>query len=117
MIQNDSLSVDTAASVREAKAFQEQLPELASTEASYLTDSAARAWLVTFRHSRSRRLPPRRVPSIAIGNFTWDWIYEGYPEESPFNLARGSATAYQKASTSSPAADGWRIRRSRGDNP
>ena len=40
-------------------------------------------------HARRRRHPsarvPRRapcgVPSIALGNFTWDWIYAAYPEE------------------------------------
>ena len=98
MIQNDSLSVDTAASVREAKAFQEQLPELASTEASYLTESAARAVVGDIPPLAFEAADAAGVPSIAIGNFTWDWIYEGYPEESPFNLARAIRDAYQKAS-------------------
>ena len=117
MIQNDSLNVDTAASVREAKAFQEQLPELASTEASFLTDSAARAVVGDIPPLAFEAAAAAGVPSIAIGNFTWDWIYEGYPEESPFDLATGHPRRVSKGVDSSAAADGWRIRRSRGDNP
>jgi L-arabinokinase len=97
MIQNDSLSIDTAASVREAKAFQKQLPQLASTEASFLTESAARAVVGDIPPLAFDAAAAAGIPSIAIGNFTWDWIYEGYPEASPFNLARDIRDAYQKA--------------------
>ena len=37
------------------------------------------------------------VPSVALGNFTWDWIYAGYPE-TPAALLRAIRDAYAQAS-------------------
>ncbi len=98
MIQKDSLNVDTAASVREAKAFQNALPQLASAEATFLKERAARAVVGDIPPLAFVAAAAAGVPSIAIGNFTWDWIYDGYPEESPFELAQEIRAAYQKAS-------------------
>jgi hypothetical protein len=99
MIQHDSLNVDTTASVQAAKAFQKQLPQLALTEASFLSESGARAVVGDIPPLAFAAAAAAGVPSVAIGNFTWDWIYEGYPEESPFDLAYDIRTTYQKAST------------------
>ena len=37
------------------------------------------------------------VPSVALGNFTWDWIYAGYPDVPPA-LLRAIRGAYAQAS-------------------
>jgi hypothetical protein len=97
MVQIDSLNVDTAASVRQAKLFQSRLPVLAADEASFLR--ARRAQLVV------GDIPPlafaaaaeAHVPSLAIGNFTWDWIYEAYVEESPAELVMQIRETYERA--------------------
>jgi L-arabinokinase len=35
---------------------------------------------------------------VIIGNFTWDWIYEGYPEQPSDRLIQTIREAYRKAS-------------------
>jgi predicted glycosyltransferase len=97
VVQKDSLNVDVAASVREAKAFQHALPQLASVEAAFLKGRAARAVVGDIPPLAFAAAAAAGVRSIAIGNFTWDWIYDGYPEESPFELAQDIRAAYQKA--------------------
>ena len=97
MIQPDSLHIDVRASLQEAKAFQRRLPQLAAREAAFLAARDARVVVgdippLAFAASRAAS-----VPSIAIGNFTWDWIYEGYPEEFPDELAAEIRTIYRSA--------------------
>jgi L-arabinokinase len=97
MIQIDSLNIDIAGSIRQANIFHERLPQKAVSEAAFLR--AARTRLVV------ADIPPLGVaaadaaglPSILIGNFTWDWIYRGYPEESPYELTRVLRDTYAKA--------------------
>ena len=79
IVQIDSLSLDEAETVRRASAFHERLDALAARRGAVAAARSARAWW----SATSRRSPaPRRTrpacPSIALGNFTWDWIYEGY---------------------------------------
>ena len=77
MVQIDSLNVDTSGSVRLAKAFQEQLPRLAAAESSFLRERAAGIVVGDIPPLAFAAAEAAGVPSIAIGNFTWDWIYEG----------------------------------------
>ena len=48
--------------------------EAAFLDAARATSRAS----ATSRRSPSRRRRAARVPSVAVGNFTWDWIYGGY---------------------------------------
>jgi L-arabinokinase len=81
VVQIDSLRLDEAETVRRAAAFyagfdarvaaerdvlRSILPSLVVGDVPPLAFAAARA---------------AGVPSIAIANFTWDWIYEGYEPE------------------------------------
>ena len=50
---------------------------------------ARRSSSATSRRSRSLAAHRAGVPSIALGNFTWDWIYAAYPDE----LGRASRAA------------------------
>jgi len=97
MVQIDSLNVDTAASVRRAKAFQQRVPQLAAAEAAFLRERGARAVIGDIPPLAFAAAAAAGVPSLAIGNFTWDWIYEGYPEESPRELADHIREMYRKA--------------------
>lgn len=80
VVQVDSLAVDVRASIARADAFHRALDERIDAEARALT--AARADLVV------ADIPPLAcaaaaragIPAVAVGNFTWDWIYAGYPE-------------------------------------
>jgi L-arabinokinase len=100
MVQIDSLRLDEAASVRQAAAFHRDLASKAADEAGRLRE--ARADLV------AGDIPPLAfaaaeaadLPSVAVGNFTWDWIYASYPEqtrEAP-ELVPTIRAAYRSAS-------------------
>jgi len=80
VIQSDSLHLDIPRSIHEAWQFMATLDDRAEVEAAFLR--ARGATLVV------GDLPPLAfaaayragVPSVAVGNFTWDWIYAGYRE-------------------------------------
>jgi L-arabinokinase len=79
-IQPDPLTVDVEGSLAARRAFQEELP--ARVEAEIRRLAGERVGLV------AGDIPPLAfevaarlgVPSIALGNFSWDWIYEAYGE-------------------------------------
>lgn len=79
IVQPSSISQDDAATVAEAKAFYEGFEARIDEEARALAhddvalvvgDIAPMAFEVASRLG---------APSVAIGNFTWDWIYETHP--------------------------------------
>jgi L-arabinokinase len=82
MAQVDSVRIDVAESLRQAEDFQAKLPDLASAEASFLSERAARVVVGDIPPLAFQAAAEAGIPSIAIGNFTWDWIYEAYPAES-----------------------------------
>jgi L-arabinokinase len=80
MLQTDSLHLDVPATFHAARDFYAGLETLAAHEGAML---AARGVDLVVAD-----LPPlglaaasfAGIPAIAMGNFTWDWIYAGYPE-------------------------------------
>jgi UDP:flavonoid glycosyltransferase YjiC (YdhE family) len=97
MVQIDSLNVDTAATIRQASAFQAQLPELAHIEASYLRETAADAVVGDIPPLAAAAARGAGIPSILIGNFTWDWIYDSYRDPEAVELGRNLRRTYQRA--------------------
>jgi hypothetical protein len=77
--QIDSLEVDEEATVRRAGIFYADFDRRVEAEAALLRE--ARATLVV------GDIPPlafaaaarAALPSVAVANFTWDWIYAAYP--------------------------------------
>jgi hypothetical protein len=78
MVQFDSLHLDEAASLQQARAFHASLGAKAAMEASFLKKTGARLVVGDIPPLAFAAAADAAVPSIAIGNFTWDWIYEGY---------------------------------------
>ena len=95
MVQIDSLHVDTAASVERAVRFQQQFPILAATEAAFLRQSGACVAIGDIPPLASAAARSAGIPSLALGNFTWDWIYDGYSHSGAGALARELRSAYQ----------------------
>jgi L-arabinokinase len=83
VVQIDSLHLDATASIRRAEDFMSTLEARVAHEVAVLR--AHRAALVV------ADLPPLGIaaanaaglPAIALGNFTWDWIYEHYEDGQP----------------------------------
>jgi L-arabinokinase len=95
MIQIDSLNVDVEASIRQAREFQARLPHLAAGETAYLRAHGADVVVGDIPPLAFVSAAAARLPSVAIGNFTWDWIYDGYPGPATRELARDVRRAYQ----------------------
>jgi L-arabinokinase len=110
MIQIDSLNIDVTGSVRRAKAFQRTIPRLAAAEGAFLRHIEAGLIVGDIPPLAFAASAASGIPSIAIGNFTWDWIYEGYPEESPAELAEDIRRCYRHATKvlRLPMAGGFR---------
>jgi hypothetical protein len=80
VVQIDSLHLDEDETARQAARFYQDFDRRASEEAETL--GRLRASLVV------GDIPPLAfaaahragIRSIALGNFTWDWIYRGYPD-------------------------------------
>ncbi len=78
MTQTDSLTMDVADTVRRAAAFYGDFNRRADSEAAFLRSHRATILLGDIPPLAHAAAARAGIPSIAIGNFTWDWIYEGY---------------------------------------
>jgi hypothetical protein len=86
MTQTDSLTMDVADTARRGAAFYGDFERRADVEAAGLRSSGADLVLGDIPPLAHAAAARAGLPSIAIGNFTWDWIYEGYatfPREAP----------------------------------
>jgi hypothetical protein len=81
VVQIDSLRLDARETVRRADAFTAALDDRASEERRVLREVGATLVVGDIPPLAFAAAHAAGVPSIAIGNFTWDWIYEGYPDE------------------------------------
>ena len=78
MTQTDSLTMDVAHTARRAAEFYRDFDRRADREAAFLTSEGATLVLGDIPPLAHAAAARAGIPSIAIGNFTWDWIYEGY---------------------------------------
>jgi UDP:flavonoid glycosyltransferase YjiC (YdhE family) len=76
--QQDSLHIDERESLRRASAFYGGFDALADSEAAFLRSRGAALVLGDIPPLAHAAAARAGVPSVAIGNFTWDWIYDGY---------------------------------------
>lgn len=86
VVQIDSLRLDEQETIRRASAFERTLPERADREAQVLRGIGAVGVIGDIPPLAFEAARRAGVPSIALGNFTWDWIYEGYagvPTDAP----------------------------------
>ncbi len=99
VVQLDSLRVDIDASVRDAWTFHAALDRRADAEAAWLAGQGTvlvAADIPPLAFAAAERLG---IPSVGLGNFTWDWIYRHYaprvdlPSELVPCLERTYATA------------------------
>ena len=81
VVQIDSLRVDAAASIRRAWEFHSRLDARADDEARLLERHSATLVAGDMPPLAFAAAAAAGVPAVAIGNFTWDWIYQHYHEE------------------------------------
>jgi L-arabinokinase len=75
-VQASSVTHDDAATVREAAAFYARFDERIAEEVAALPPEDIRLIVGDIPPLAFEVADRLGVPSIAIGNFTWDWIYE-----------------------------------------
>jgi hypothetical protein len=80
VVQPDSLHLDIAATTRDAGAFYTDLPARAATEAAFLRRCGATLVVGDLPPLAFEAAHAAGLPAVALGNFTWDWIYEAYPD-------------------------------------
>lgn len=78
--QIDSLRIDEAETVRRAARFYLAFDRRADEEARWLEATGARLVIGDIPPLAFAAAARAGLPSVAIGNFTWDWIYSAYPE-------------------------------------
>ena len=79
VVQVDALTLDEADSIRRAAAFHTDLVSRAATETRVLREINAGLVVGDIPPLAFAVAHAAGLPSIAIGNFTWDWIYADYP--------------------------------------
>jgi len=99
VVQTDALTLDEADTIRRAAAFHSDLVTRAASETRVLRELGAGLIVGDIPPLAFAVGGAAGVPSIALGNFTWDWIYSDYPRvrlaPSLLPTIRG---AYAKAS-------------------
>lgn len=79
VVQIDSLRLDEDETARRAAVFYATFDERAEAEAALLARLGASVVVGDVPPLAFVAASRARVPSIALSNFTWDWIYAGYP--------------------------------------
>jgi L-arabinokinase len=99
VVQVDALTLDEADSIRRASSFHSDLVTRAASETRALRELGAGIIVGDIPPLAFAVGASAGIPSIGLGNFTWDWIYADYPRvrlaPSLLPAIRG---AYAKAS-------------------
>jgi L-arabinokinase len=99
VVQVDGLSLDEADSIRRAAAFHSDLVTRAASETRALRELGAGLIVGDIPPLAFAVGASAGIPTCALGNFTWDWIYADYPRiRLAPSLLPAIRTAYSKAS-------------------
>ena len=79
VVQIDALTLDEADSIRRASAFHSDLVTRAASETRVLRELGAGIIVGDIPPLAFAVGGAAGIPSIGLGNFTWDWIYADYP--------------------------------------
>ena len=79
VVQLDSLTLDEEATARQAARFYASFDRRVAIEAALIRGVGADLVVGDIPPLAGAAAAAAGVPSLAIGNFTWDWIYSIYP--------------------------------------
>jgi L-arabinokinase len=79
VVQIDALTLDEADSIRRASSFHSDLVTRAASETRVLRELGAGIIVGDIPPLAFGVGGASGIPSIALGNFTWDWVYADYP--------------------------------------
>ena len=105
VVQIDSLHLDEAATIAAAREFYATFDARADAEARTLQELGTRLVIVDAPPLGCEAAARAGIPSVVVSNFTWDWIYAGYPLH--IGDATGLIDTIQQAYRKATAA--WRL--------
>jgi hypothetical protein len=76
--QNDTLRIDKDATVARLETFIEQSEKIVASEVEFVRREGISLIIADVPYLAGEISERADVPAMAIGNFTWDWIYEPY---------------------------------------
>jgi len=100
MAQHHGLSIDFESTVARLDALEDEWEERASSEAIWLREVGAALVLGDIPPLAFDAARRAGVPAIALGNFSWDWIYRNYADRDPRFLRHADRAAQSYASAS-----------------
>jgi L-arabinokinase len=80
LVQPDGLTIDEDETARQAAAFYDTFPARVSQEVDIIRALDPMLVVGDIPPLASAAADAAGVPSVAVGNFTWDWIYQAYPQ-------------------------------------
>ena len=95
VMQIDSLHLDEAATIRDAREFMQSLDRRIGREVRFLQEQHAALVVADVPPLGIAAASAAGLPSVVLGNFTWDWIYAAYPESG--DVAAACGAAYSRA--------------------
>jgi L-arabinokinase len=95
IVQIDSLRLDERASVERAVAFMSRFERRVEDEAAALRATQAELVVADMPPLGIAAAKRAGLSAVAMGNFTWDWIYAAYPGTS--EIVDGISAAYAQA--------------------
>ena len=104
--QIDALHLDHAATASAAAHFYSTFTRRTDAEAALLREHDATVVIADAPPLACAAAAAAGVPSIVMGNFTWDWIYEEYAEE--FDAAAAHVLPLIRQAYAA-AREGWRL--------
>ncbi|PLY07920.1 MAG: hypothetical protein C0624_03220 [Desulfuromonas sp.] len=103
VIQHDSLQLDLPATIAATKALYRQHDQLLEAEAADLKSAGVSLVVCDIPPLPLAAAERAGIPSVAIGNFDWEWIYRGLAADQPehaselLELAEQCADDYRRA--------------------
>ena len=99
VVQTDSLHVDIVRSIKKCDSFHRTLDQSATSEAVSLKRFNTRLIVGDIPPLAFRAGAIAEIPTVAISNFTWDWIYDNYADTASYapELVDTLSTAYASA--------------------
>lgn len=83
MVQKDSIRVDVEATLRAALELAEERPALIDFEAERLRGEGADLVVADIPAIPLEAAAEAGIPAVAVGNFSWDWIYAPFGARDP----------------------------------
>jgi hypothetical protein len=107
IVQIDSLHLDAAETVRRAREFMRTFDARVAAETALLAHERASLIVADAPPLGIAAGAAAGLPTVVLGNFTWDWIYSAYPGTDDLVAALGAIYAHADSALRLPMHGGF----------